>query len=62
MLYDAGLDRINHNLNSSRAYYSHICSTHTFDQRVENIHMLQKIDLKSAVAESSVWARAKKMW
>ena len=43
MLYDAGLDRINHNLNSSRAYYSHICSTHTFDQRVENIHMLQKI-------------------
>ena len=42
-LYDAGLDRINHNLNSSRAYYSHICSTHTFDQRVENIHMLQKI-------------------
>ena len=25
------------------AYYSHICSTHTFDQRVENIHMLQKI-------------------
>ena len=43
MLKEAGLDRINHNLNSSRAYYSHICSTHTFDQRVENIHMLQKI-------------------
>ena len=43
MLYDAGLDRINHNLNSSRSYYSHICSTHTFDQRVANIHMLQDI-------------------
>ena len=43
MLKDAGLDRINHNLNSSRNYYSHICTTHTFDQRVENIHMLQRI-------------------
>ena len=43
MLFDAGLDRINHNLNSSRAYYSHICSTHTFDQRVANIRMLQDI-------------------
>ena len=41
MLKEAGLDRINHNLNSSRAYYSHICSTHTFEQRVQNIKMLQ---------------------
>ena len=29
ILKDAGLDRINHNLNTSRSYYSHICSTHT---------------------------------
>ena len=43
MLKEAGLDRINHNLNSSRNYYSHICTTHTFDQRVENIHMLQRL-------------------
>ncbi|MGN0341442.1 MAG: biotin synthase BioB [Roseburia sp.] len=43
ILKDAGLDRINHNLNSSRSYYSKICSTHTFDQRVENIHMLQRL-------------------
>lgn len=43
ILKDAGLDRINHNLNTSRAYYSHICHTHTFEQRVENIHMLQRI-------------------
>lgn len=41
VLKDAGLDRINHNLNTSRAYYSHICSTHTFEQRVANIRMLQ---------------------
>lgn len=43
MLKDAGLDRINHNLNSSRSYYNKICTTHTFDQRVENIHMLQRL-------------------
>lgn len=41
MLKEAGLDRINHNLNSSRSFYQNICSTHTFDQRVQNIHMLQ---------------------
>lgn len=41
VLKDAGLNRINHNLNSSRNYYPNICSTHTFDQRVANIRMLQ---------------------
>ena len=41
MLKEAGLDRINHNLNSSRSFYHNICSTHTFDQRVRNIHMLE---------------------
>lgn len=41
VLKEAGLDRINHNLNSSRNYYPNICSTHTFDQRIANIRMLQ---------------------
>ena len=41
MLKEAGLDRINHNLNSSRAYYHNICSTHTFEQRVANINPLR---------------------
>lgn len=43
MLKEAGLDRINHNLNSSRSYYHNICTTHTFDQRVNNIKMLQRL-------------------
>ena len=43
MLKDAGLDRINHNLNSSRRFYPEICTTHTYEQRVANIHMLQDI-------------------
>ena len=43
MLKEAGLARINHNLNSSRSYYPNICTTHTYEQRVENIHMLQRL-------------------
>jgi len=40
-LKTAGVDRINHNLNTSRAFYPRICTTHTFDQRIANIKMLQ---------------------
>lgn len=43
VLKEAGLDRINHNLNSSRSYYHNICSTHTYEQRVANIRMLQNL-------------------
>lgn len=43
MLKEAGLDRINHNLNTSRGFYGKICSTHTYEQRVENIHMLKSL-------------------
>lgn len=43
VLREAGLDRINHNLNSSRAFYPNICTTHTYDQRVANIRMLQSV-------------------
>ena len=43
LLKEAGLDRINHNLNSSRSYYHNICTTHTYEQRVNNIHMLQRL-------------------
>jgi biotin synthase len=33
----AGVDRINHNLNTSEAYHSEICSTHTFQDRLATI-------------------------
>lgn len=36
-LKSAGLDRVNHNLNTSRRYYSEICTTHTFQDRVDTI-------------------------
>ena len=33
----AGVDRINHNLNTSEAYHQEICSTHTFQDRLATI-------------------------
>ena len=33
----AGVDKVNHNLNTSREYYSKICTTHTFDDRIETL-------------------------
>ena len=42
-LKDAGVDRINHNLNTSERFYPYICTTHTYKERVDNIKMLQSI-------------------
>ena len=33
----AGVDRINHNLNTSEAYHSAICTTHTFEDRLTTV-------------------------
>lgn len=33
----AGLDRLNHNLNTSRQHYPSICSTHTYDDRMNTL-------------------------
>jgi biotin synthase len=36
-LKEAGLDRLNHNLNTSRDHYPSICTTHTFDDRLSTL-------------------------
>lgn len=45
-LADAGVDRINHNLNTSRGYYEQICSTHTFDDRLETLRVVRKAGME----------------
>ncbi|MDR1482109.1 MAG: biotin synthase BioB [Synergistaceae bacterium] len=42
-LKEAGVGRINHNLNTSRNFYPKICTTHTYQERIANIKMLQGI-------------------
>jgi biotin synthase len=36
-LHAAGIDFVNHNLNTSRRFYPSICSTHTYDDRVATV-------------------------
>jgi len=36
-LKEAGLDRLNHNLNTSRAHYPSICTTHTYEDRLRTL-------------------------
>ncbi|NER22401.1 MAG: biotin synthase BioB [Symploca sp. SIO1C2] len=40
-LAEAGVDRVNHNLNTSENYHPQICSTHTFHDRVATIKNVQ---------------------
>ena len=36
----AGVDRVNHKLNTSEAYHASICTTHTFQDRLATIQMI----------------------
>lgn len=38
-LAEAGVDRINHNLNTSRRYYEEICTTHTYQDRLDTLQV-----------------------
>jgi len=45
-LKEAGVDRINHNLNTSRNHHPQICSTHTFDDRLETLRNARQAGLE----------------
>ena len=45
-LKDAGLDYYNHNLDTSREYYSHIISTRTFDDRLDTLDHIRSAGMK----------------
>jgi biotin synthase len=36
-LKESGVDRVNHNLNTSRRFYPQICTTHTFQDRLDTL-------------------------
>lgn len=38
----AGVDRYNHNLNTSEHYHSEVVSTHTYEQRVQTVELMKK--------------------
>ncbi len=45
-LKSAGLECYNHNLESSSRYYDKVCTTHTYDDRVQTIKHLKKAGIK----------------
>jgi biotin synthase len=45
-LKDAGLDYYNHNLDTSREYYSNIISTRTFDDRLDTLDFVRSAGMK----------------
>ena len=46
LLKEAGLDRLNHNLNTSAGRYGEICSTHTFADRLNTLKSARKAGLE----------------
>ena len=47
ILADAGLDRLNHNLNTSEANYDAICSTHTYADRIATLQAAKKSGIET---------------
>ena len=45
-LKQCGVDRVNHNLNTSSEYYSEICSTHTFQDRLDTLRAVREAGLE----------------
>lgn len=45
-LKEAGVDRINHNLNTSRAFYDQICSTHSYEDRLKTLQVARKAGME----------------
>jgi biotin synthase len=44
-LKESGVDRFNHNLETSAAFYPSICSTHQYEDRVETARTVKKVGL-----------------
>jgi len=46
-LKGAGVERVNHNLNTSRRFHPAICSTHTYDDRVRTVENVRRAGLST---------------
>ena len=44
---NAGVERYNHNINTSKDYHEKICTTHNFEDRVNTVKMVQKAGIES---------------
>lgn len=44
---EAGVERYNHNINTSEHYHNHICTTHNFEDRVNTVKMVKKYGIEA---------------
>jgi biotin synthase len=44
-LYEAGVEQLNHNLNTSERYYPSICTTHTYKDRIDTLRAARRAGL-----------------
>jgi len=44
-LKEAGLDRLNHNLNTSASHYAQVCTTHTFEDRLGTLRAAREAEI-----------------
>jgi biotin synthase len=45
-LLEAGVDKVNHNLETSRRYFPFVCTTHTFEERLETLRLVRSRGLQ----------------
>lgn len=45
-LYDVGVRRVHNNLESSRDFFKTVCSTHTFDEKIDAIKAAQEVGME----------------
>ena len=44
---EAGVERFNHNINTSKNYHKKICTTHNFEDRINTVKLLKKYDIEA---------------
>lgn len=44
---ETGVERYNHNINTSEHYHNHICTTHNFEDRVNTVKMVKKYGMEA---------------
>ena len=42
----AGVDKVNHNLETSRRYFPSVCTTHSYDERLETCKLVKRLGLE----------------
>ena len=45
-LKEAGLDRLNHNLNTSEGHYPNVCTTHTYADRMDTLQAVREVGVE----------------